>query len=282
MTSVEHHYACPDLLEKIRAGLERSGKTIEDITLRDLGPVDQLHTGGAPATLSLAKQAGLSAGARLLDAGCGIGGSTRLLAETFGVCATGIDLARDFVETARTLTQWTCPGLDVRFDQGSVTQLPYPDKSFDAVLCQHILMNIQNKAAAIREFYRVLSPGGILILHEITDGPGPAPDMPVPWASEPSISFLAPWETMADQLARTGFCEVFQEDDTHAGALWWKRVNAIISKSGPRPLNSSLVFGENAARFGPNMEANFSRRSVCCVSALFIKPGGDVGPDNAQ
>ncbi|HCY86562.1 MAG TPA: class I SAM-dependent methyltransferase [Desulfobacteraceae bacterium] len=275
MTSVEDHYACPDLAQKIRAAFELSGKTIRDISIRDLGPVDQLHTGGAPATLALMKKANLPENSRVLDAGCGIGGSSRLLADTFGFTVTGIDLVTDFVETARTLSEWAVPhldtGSDISFDQGSVTDLPYEDNTFDAVLCQHILMNIPDKAAGLKEFSRVLRSGGKLILHEITDGDGPAPQMPVPWASNASTSFLVSREQLAEYLSSTGFTQVFFEDITEASARWWQKVNEITAKAPARPLNPRLVFGDNAARFGPNMEKNFSNRAVCCICAILTK-----------
>ncbi|MCG8618511.1 MAG: class I SAM-dependent methyltransferase, partial [Desulfobacterales bacterium] len=207
MTSVENHYACPDLAQKIRAAFEQSGKPIRDISIRDLGPVDQLHTGGAPATLALMKKAGLPEASRILDAGCGIGGSSRLLADTFGFKVTGIDLVADFVETARMLSEWAAPESDTDFDQGSVTDLPYEANTFDAVLCQHILMNIPDKKTSLKEFHRVLRPGGKLILHEITDGEGPAPEMPVPWASDAATSFLVNWTHLEDLLADTGFTQ---------------------------------------------------------------------------
>ncbi len=272
--SVQSHYACPDLAQKIRAGFEQSKGSIETLSVRDLGPVDQLHTGGAPATLALMEKAELPKGASVLDAGCGIGGSSRLIAQKFGLDVTGIDLAPDFVDTARILTAWCGPDRigTIDFHQGSVLELPYGNGSFDAVLSQHILMNIRNKATALAEFFRVLKPGGKLILHEITDGPGPEPQMPVPWAADVSISFLASWEALSTELKNTGFTLDFFSDETETSAQWWKKVNALTSKAPPRPLNPRLVFGDNAALFGPNMERNFSQRSACCIEAILVKP----------
>ena len=82
--SAKAHYTCPNLGSKIRRGIEKVGKNPEQITLRDLAPVDQLHTGAAPATIELVEKAGLEKGMTVLDAGCGIGGTSRLLAQHFG------------------------------------------------------------------------------------------------------------------------------------------------------------------------------------------------------
>lgn len=234
---VQTHYSCPDLAAAIRAGLERAGKSHDQITTRDLAPVDQLHTGGPKATIALMDRAGLAPHARVLDAGCGMGGSTRLLAERFGFSATGIDISQDFIDTARTLTRWCGLGQNsaIDFHQGSVTHLPFEDGCFDAVLCQHILMNIQDKAGALAEFRRVLRPGGRLILHEIVDGPGPAPLMPVPWAADDSISFMPKPESLKAQLTDAGFRLDYFSDDTQTAATWWQTVNAIREKKGFLP-----------------------------------------------
>ncbi|WDP87543.1 MAG: methyltransferase domain-containing protein [Desulfobacter sp.] len=271
--SVKTHYACPDLIQKIRAGMNIMGKSPKDLTLRDLGPVDQLHTGGAPATLAMGKLAGLAKDASVLDAGCGLGGSSRLLAEKFNLKMVGIDLCQDFVNTAETLTQWcgldqTC---DICFFQGSVLDLPFETNHFDAILCQHILMNLEDKPKALAEFFRVVKPGGKLILHEITQGQGPAPLMPVPWASDPSISFVPDWENLLSQLENTGFVLNFFKDLTSQSAAWWKKVNAVKREKGQGPLNPGLVFGQNAALFGPNMETNFSKNAIRCIEAVLIK-----------
>ncbi|MEH0020629.1 MAG: class I SAM-dependent methyltransferase [Desulfobacter sp.] len=271
---VQSHYASPGLAQKIRAGLEQSGKSIGALTTRDLAPVDQLHTGGAPATIALMDRAGLAPGATVLDAGCGIGGSSRLLAERYGFQVMGLDLAPDFVDAAQTLTGWIDggPDLSIDFRQGSVLEIPCKDGVFHAVLCQHILMNIPDKAAVLDEFFRVLPPGGRLILHEITDGPGPAPHMPVPWASDAAISFTETWDTFGKRLEQAGFTLDFFSDDTENSARWWQKINRLTADAPPRPLHPGLVFGDNAALFGPNMEKNFSGRCVCCIEALLTKP----------
>ena len=280
MDAVETHYASPDLLKKIRAGLETIGKSPKAvpsaIVPRDLAAVDQLHTGGAPATIALMKT-WQEAGPRpqapsILDAGCGTGGSSRLLAQQFGCRVTGMDLSRDFIHTAETLTQWCGLKDRVGFRQGSVLDLPFDDGSFDAVLCQHLLLNIQDKDRALGEFFRVIKPGGSLILHDIVKGEGPEPLMPVPWAADESTSFLVPWEEMEKRICRTGFSFTWQKDETEEATRWWQKNNSAAGKRvKPPPLYPGLVFGKNAKKFGPNMEKNFSFRAVRCISAICSK-----------
>lgn len=271
---VQNHYACPDLAAAIRAGLETAGKSPDAITPRDLTPVDQLHTGGPKATISLMEKAGIAADGVVLDAGCGIGGSTRLLARQFNLQVDGIDITPDFIDTARVLTHWCGmeKGHTIGFHQGSVLDLPFDNTRFDAVLCQHILMNIEDKAKALSEFNRVLTPGGKLILHEIIDGPGPQPLMPVPWGADASTSFVPRWETLKVQLADAGFDVEYFSDETKNAAAWWQMVNTIRKKKGIPAVNTGLIFGSMADHFGPNLEKNFSSHAIGCIEAILIKP----------
>jgi cyclopropane fatty-acyl-phospholipid synthase-like methyltransferase len=271
--SVKSHYTRPGLGAKIRQGLEKAGKNPEQIRLRDLAPVDQLHTGGAPATIELMEQAELKKGMTILDAGCGIGGTSRLLAQNFDLVVHGIDLSKDFIDTANMLNRWCGVAENgiINLKQGSLLALPYPDNFFDAVLCQHVLLNIQDKPKAFAEFSRVLAPRGKLIIHEIVDGPGPVPCYPVPWAGTETASMLCSRQELGEQAKKAGFELIFSEDKTKTAALWWEKVNAIKKARGTGPLNPGLVFGENAERFGANMEHNFKAQAVLCVEEIWIK-----------
>ena len=271
--AVKTHYTRPELGKKIRQALEKAGKIPEQIRLRDLAPVDQLHTGGAPATLELMQHAGLDKGMIILDAGCGIGGTSRLLAQNFNLVVHGIDLSKDFIETASMLNQWCGFAKDgtINLKQGSLLALPYPDHFFDAVLCQHVLLNIKDKPKAFAEFSRILASGGKLILHEIVDGPGPEPLFPVPWAGNAAASMLCSRQDLGEYAKKAGFELVYSEDKTKNAARWWEKINAGKKSGGTGPLNPSLVFGENAGRFGANMEKNFKEQAVLCVENIWVK-----------
>lgn len=270
---VRDHYAANDLIRKIDDALTRAGKDPEKTGLRDLAPVDQLHTGGAPATLTFLEKTDLPDSARILDAGCGLGGSTRLLAKQKDWQARGIDLSPSFIEAAGILTRRTGLENRARFRTGSILDLPWEDASFDAVLCQHILMNIDDKTQAIREFFRVLRPGGRLLLHEIAQGKNPDLALPVPWAASEDISFLEPWETLEQILAETGFSTVHYTDATADAIAFWQRVSAAGKKQDgpPRPLGPHLVFGKNARSFPVTMPRNFETDAIRLIEAVVEK-----------
>lgn len=111
----------------------------------------------------LVGQADLAPGQRVLDLGCGTGTLT-LLAKAVvpGAELVGIDPDADALEIARAKTLRA--GLEIRFDRGSATALPYPDGGFDRALSSLVFHHLdpEGKRAAAREAYRVLRPGGAL------------------------------------------------------------------------------------------------------------------------
>lgn len=101
----------------------------------------------------------IGASDRILDLGCGTGIVARVLRERLGGAAhvVGIDVSPVMLETARAVA----PEIDFReADAGS---LPFPNASFDLVLCQEMLQFVPDRKAVLREVRRVLTPGGRFI-----------------------------------------------------------------------------------------------------------------------
>jgi ubiquinone/menaquinone biosynthesis C-methylase UbiE len=96
---------------------------------------------------------------RILDLGCGIGLVASILRERLGGAATivGFDASRAMIEKARLLA----PEMDWR--EGDVMALPFPEDSFELVLCQDMLRFVPDRIGALREVRRVLSSGGRLL-----------------------------------------------------------------------------------------------------------------------
>ena len=79
-----------------------------------------------------------------------------------GITLTGIDLSPAMLAIARDRAE--ALGLEADLREASAEALPFPDASFDTVACTVSLCNIPGDRAAIAEMYRVLRPGGQLIL----------------------------------------------------------------------------------------------------------------------
>jgi ubiquinone/menaquinone biosynthesis C-methylase UbiE len=101
--------------------------------------------------------AGLPAGARLLDFGCGSGDITRALAAK-GHAMTGIDLSPAMIATARQLSG--ADKIDWAVAKVGVT-LPFPDGVFDGALASSVLEYHPDPAAQLVEIARVLKSGGV-------------------------------------------------------------------------------------------------------------------------
>jgi ubiquinone/menaquinone biosynthesis C-methylase UbiE len=102
-------------------------------------------------------------GLRVLDAGCGRG-EVLLACARAGAEIAGIDYAEAAVEISRdTLAE--VPGADIR--QGDISRLPWPDASFDRVLSGDVIEHLDHAdgEAMLAEAFRVLKPGGWLVLH---------------------------------------------------------------------------------------------------------------------
>lgn len=103
----------------------------------------------------------LPAGTTVLDVGCGIGGSSRMLAREYGFAVTGVTLSPQQVRRAQELT---APEVNARFQVDDALALSFPDASFDVVWSVEAGPHMPDKPQFARELMRVLKPGGILVV----------------------------------------------------------------------------------------------------------------------
>jgi SAM-dependent methyltransferase len=105
----------------------------------------------------LADLAGIAAGQRVLDVGCGPGALTGELVRRLGADSiSAVDPSEQFVAAARE----RYPGVDVRL--ATAEGLPFPDGMFDAALAQLVVHFLADPVAGLREMARVTRPGGVV------------------------------------------------------------------------------------------------------------------------
>jgi SAM-dependent methyltransferase len=118
----------------------------------------------APWAPQLVELAGVQPGERILDVACGTGVVARLAAERTGSAGrvVGLDINPAMLAVARSLPP--VAGAPIDWVEASVLAMPFPDASFDVVLCQQGLQQFPGRPAALREMRRVLVPGGRVAL----------------------------------------------------------------------------------------------------------------------
>jgi SAM-dependent methyltransferase len=103
-------------------------------------------------------------GERVLDVACGTGVVARLVAQSVGPsgAVVGFDLNPGMLAVARALPP--PHGAQIEWREGNVSAMPFPDRTFDLVLCQQGLQFFPDRPGALREMHRVLGHGGRLAL----------------------------------------------------------------------------------------------------------------------
>jgi ubiquinone/menaquinone biosynthesis C-methylase UbiE len=262
-TAIRSYWGRHGLGQAILDTLAAAGKDLAILTIDDLAPMDQFHSGGKGITVRLARLAGLPPGARVLDVGGGLGGPARTLAVEFGCHVTTVDLTESYVQAAEMLTARLGLSDRVTHHAGNALDLPFEAGTFDAVWTQNSGMNIANKQRLYAGFHRVLRSGGLLALQEPMAGPVQPPIFPVMWAHDMATSFLHTPAEMRALIEATGF-----------RARTWDDVTAEAGSSTDAPAYSiqRLVMGDALAAITHAGRRNRDEGRIVMVQAVFDRP----------
>jgi MPBQ/MSBQ methyltransferase len=216
----------------------------------------------------------LPSGTTVLDVGCGIGGSSRILGRDYGFAVTGITISPQQVQRAQELTP---KELNVQFRVDDAMALSYPDGSFDVVWSIEAGPHMPDKAVFAKELMRVLKPGGMLVVADWNQ----RDDRQIPlnlWEKPVMQQLLDQWshpafssiEGFSELLAATGFVQgnVTTADWTQETLPSWidsiwqgiARPKGLVSfgvsgfikslREVPTILLMRLAFGQGLCRFG--------------------------------
>jgi ubiquinone/menaquinone biosynthesis C-methylase UbiE len=269
------HYVPQGLGARILRALAAAGKDLDRLTPEDLAPIDEFHVRGRQATRELAGELHLAAGMQVLDVGSGLGGASRYLAQHFDCRVTGLDLSEEYCRVAAMLAGRLGLASRVNYRCGNALALPFAPAVFDLLWTQHAGMNIPDKTTLYREMWRVLRPGGKLAFYDIFAGAGGPAHFPVPWARDPSLSFLAAPQQVRELLASIGFEVVLWRDVTEAGRSWFRRLAEKVGGEGLPPLGLHLVLGPDFPAMAKNQARNLEENRVTLVEAVLRRPQTD-------
>lgn len=166
----------------------------------------------------LANRAAIGVGQRVLDAGCGVGGSSFWLAQNRGASVVGITpVESQLLQAERAAAARGLSGCTV-FVCADYTDTPFPDSSFDVVWALESVCHAPDKSLFYREAARLLCPGGRLVMAEYlrTDRPLPDPDERLlhGWLDGWAIPDLDSASAHREHANAAGLTEVMIEDVT--------------------------------------------------------------------
>ncbi len=185
-------------------GYEQPGERKHDASLLALNHV-------------MAEHVRLRRGEQVLDAGCGVGGTSLWLAEEYDAEVVGINLVEDHIERARRYGRERHLGGQVRFEVADYTATGFDDALFDVAWAQESACHAPDKKALTTEMARVLRPGGRLVMAEYVV----AADRSTTATDDAIAEWEVGWEmTLAtraewyDALSAAGFVDIEFDDVT--------------------------------------------------------------------
>jgi ubiquinone/menaquinone biosynthesis C-methylase UbiE len=223
----------------------------------------------------LVELAVLPTGARVLDVATGTGWAAMPAAPLVGPTGTvvGVDLSPEMLEYAR--QKVAAAGLtNVELREGDAERLDFPDQSFDVVLCASSLFHMPNMHAALREWWRVLKPGG----HVGFSGFGPTFLQPLRdlWNTRlrqygatlppsPMTKRLADPQTCRQVLHEASFAQIVVHSEQLGYYLqtteqWWE-------ESWTSPMRMPVL------QLAPALQAQFKDEHLAEVAALATAQG---------
>ena len=272
MKHIHSYYSPNDLYNKIIGGLNEIGKDLSRVTLDDLQPVDEFHIRGGVATKELITLSNFTDDMHIIDVGCGVGGSTRRLSHETGCCVTGIDLSDEYIDAAERITRLLSLQDRVKFHAASALELPFEDNLFDGAWSIQMNMNVEDKLGWLKEVYRVLKPGGRIVLYEVCGNKNTPVHFPVPWAQDSSMSFLVSPESFRDVILSAGFDIEVWNDKTDLAQKAFAHMTEPVGEPDLPELGVHLLVGNDILNKAYNLHRNLNGERVSLIETVAVKP----------
>lgn len=186
----------------------------------------------------LASRAGITADDRVLDAGCGVGGSSLWLAENVGAQVEGINVVTEQILRANRYARERGLTDRVRFSEQDYTATSFPDDSFTVLWVQESFCHASDKPAFWREAARLLASGGRLVMHDYLRAAAAPPSsrdqkLLQSWLDGWVMPSLATEDELRRDSRDAGFASIDVEDVSERVAPSLRRLHRVTVPFAP-------------------------------------------------
>jgi ubiquinone/menaquinone biosynthesis C-methylase UbiE len=208
---------------------------------------EDIHMGGVEDTKVLTDKIGINKESKVLDVGCGLGGTARYLAETYGCQVTGIDATDRMLEEASRRNE--SAGLDhlIELKLGNALEMPFDDGFFDILIGQDAWCYIIDKPRLIAECARVLRSRGVIAFTDWLKSENITPEESKSFFTFMAFPDVETFSGYARLLEDRGFAVQKKED------LSDEFVASLMQSHNDTPIEELEV--QITERFGPEMSS---------------------------
>jgi phosphoethanolamine N-methyltransferase len=171
-----------------------------------------ISPGGADSARACIARLGLKPGMRVLDVGCGLGGSAFLMAREHGVSVHGIDVSANMLASARERLRAEGLTSQVTLEQADVLALPATTR-YDVIYSRDVFLHIHDKPRLMAQLRGLLLPGGLLFFTDYGRGAGKPSAEFTAYIAQRQYDLRTVFEYRA-LLEQAGFVQVVAEDHT--------------------------------------------------------------------
>jgi phosphoethanolamine N-methyltransferase len=171
-----------------------------------------ISPGGADSARACIARLDLKPGMRVLDVGCGLGGSAFLMAREHGVAVHGIDVSANMLASARERLRALGLASQVTLEHADVLALPATAR-YDVIYSRDVFLHIHDKARLMARLHRMLSPGGLLFFTDYGRGEAKSGAEFAAYIAQRQYDLRTIGEYRA-LLEQAGFVQVMAQDHT--------------------------------------------------------------------
>lgn len=171
---------------------------------------DFVSPGGRDMARELIERMHLAPGSRVLDVGCGLGGSAFVMAREFDLKVDGVDLSKNMLEIANSKLETHGLAKQVNLEWGDCLELDRGNR-YDAIYSRDVFLHIHDKERLFSVLLGALRPGGLLLFTDYCCGPEPWADDFTEYVRDRGYDLHTP-ETYRALIEGVGFGQVTGED----------------------------------------------------------------------